>query len=131
VRRKQNMDYDKMYEDAKASGNLKHMAPKQIKFAEGDVIVGKFLGRELIKSKEPKMPDFYVYTFERTEETVRFPVAGSYDKGDGALLKEGGVYALEFVGMRDIGKGKQWKEVDTIIITEPGYGTNGVEVDDS
>ena len=121
------MDYDKMYEDAKKSGKLKHMAPKQIKFKEGDVICGKFLGREQMKSKDPKMPDYYIYTFERTEETVRFPISGSYDKGDGSLLKVDGVYALDFVGIRDIGKGKQWKEVDTIIISEEGFGSNGVE----
>lgn len=119
------MDYDKMYEDVKKSGKVRHMAPRQIKFKQGDVIVGKFLGRELLKSKDSKMPDFYVYTFERSEETVRFPISGAYDKSDGANLKEGGVYALEYLGMLDLGKGKQFKEVDTIIITEPGE--NGEE----
>ena len=121
------MDYDKMYEDVKKSGKVRHMAPRQIKFKEGDVIVGKFLSRELLKSKDPKMPDFYVYTFERSEETVRFPISGAYDKSDGANLKEGGVYALEYLGMLDLGKGKQFKEVDTIIITEPGDEEEGEE----
>ena len=120
------MDYDKMYEDAKASGKMRHMAPRQIKFKQGDVICGKFLERELLKSKDPKMPDFYVYTFERNEETVRFPISGAYDKSDCANLKEGGVYALEYLGMLDLGKGKQFKEVDTIIISEPGEKTEGV-----
>ena len=120
------MDYEKQYEELKASGKARHMAPRQLKFKEGDVIVGKFLEREQLKSKDPKMPDFYVYTFERNEETVRFPVSGAYDKGDGANLKEGGVYALEYLGMLDLGKGKQFKEVDTIIISEPGNGEEGV-----
>jgi len=120
------MDYDKLYEEAKKAGKLKHMAPKQIKFKEGDVICGKFLGREEMQSKDPKMGPYYIYTFERTEETVRFPISGSYDKGDGSLLKVDGVYALDFVGIRDIGKGKHWKEVDTIIISEEGFGSNGV-----
>jgi len=119
------MDYDAMYEEVKKSGKVRHMAPRQIKFKEGDVIVGKFVERELLKSKDPKMPDFYVYTFERSEETVRFPISGAYDKSDGANLKVGGVYALEYLGMLDLGKGKQFKEVDTIIITEPGE--NGEE----
>ena len=120
------MDYDKMYEEAKAAGNLHHMAPRQIKFKEGDVICGKFLERELLKSKDSKMPDFYVYTFERNDETVRFPISGAYDKSDGANLKEGGVYALEYLGMLDLGKVKQFKEVDTIIISEPGLPNDGV-----
>jgi len=41
-------------------------------------------------------------------------------------LKEGGVYALEYLGMLDLGKGKQFKEVDTIIISEPGEASEGV-----
>ena len=113
------IDYDKMYADVKASGEVRHMRPRQIKFKEGDVIVGKFLGRELLKSKDPKMPDFYVYTFERTNETVRFPVSGVFDKSDGAALIENGVYALEYLGKLDLGKGKEMKEIDTIIISEP------------
>jgi len=120
------MDYDKMYEEAKASGNLHHMTPRQIKFNKGDVICGKFLNRELLKSKDPKMPDFYVYTFERKDETVRFPISGAYDKSDGSLLKEGGVYALEYLEMHQLGPKKQWKEVDTIIISEPDEATEGV-----
>jgi len=125
------MDYDKMYEEVKKSGKVRHMAPRQIKFNKGDIIVGQFLGRELLKSKDPKMPDFYVYTFERSEETVRFPISGAYDKSDGANLKVGGVYALEYLGMLDLGKGKQFKEVDTIIITEPGEnGEEGGEGDE-
>jgi len=120
------MDYDKMYEEAKASGSLRHMTPKQIKFKKGDVIVGKFLERELLKSKDPKMPDYYIYIFEQNNETVRFPVSGAYDKADGASLKEGGVYALEYLEMHQLGPKKQWKEVDTIIISEPDDGGEGV-----
>jgi len=120
------MDYDKMYKEAKAAGNLHHMAPRQIKFKKGDVVVGKFLGREELKSKDPKMPDYYVYMFERNDETVRFPISGAYDRADGASLKEGGVYALEYLEMHQLGPKKQWKEVDTIIISEPGNGEEGV-----
>ena len=114
------MDYDKMYAEAKAKGTARHLGPRQIKLKEGEVIVGQFLGRDLIKSKKPKMPDFYVYSFERTEETVRFPVSGAFDKGDGARLKVGGVYALEYMGKLDIGQGRQMKEIDVIVIAEPG-----------
>lgn len=113
------MDYDKMYEEVKKSGNMRHMAPRQLKLKEGDVVVGKYLARELLKSKDSKMPDFYVYTFERTNETVRFPVSGVFDRGLGAQLKEGGIYALEYRGKLDIGKGKQMNEIDVIIISEP------------
>jgi len=114
------MDYDKMYEDVKKSGKERHMAPRQLKLKEGDVIVGKFIGRDLLKSKDSKMPDFYVYTFERTSETVRFPVSGAFDNSLGAQLKVDGIYALEYRGKLDIGKGKQMKEIDVIIISEPG-----------
>jgi len=114
-----NTDYDAMYEEVKKSGNVRHMRPRQIKFKEGDVIVGKFLGREELTSKDPKMPNFFVYTFERANETVRFPVSGVFDKNDGSNLKVGGVYALEYLGKLDLGKGKEMKEIDTIIISEP------------
>lgn len=121
------MDYDKMYEEQKKAGTLKHMRPRQIKLKEGQVIVGKFLGREQFKSKDAKMPDYFVYTFERMEDTVRFPISGNYDKTDGESLIVEGIYAIDYKGKVDIGKGKQFKEVDTIIISEPGYMENGVE----
>jgi len=119
------MDYDKLYEEAKEKGNLRHLAPRQIKLKEGDVIVGKYLGRELFKSKESKMPDFYIYTFERTDETVRFPISGAFDKNLGARLMEGGIYALDYRGKLDIGKGKSFKEIDVIVISEPGENGEG------
>lgn len=115
-----SVDYDKMYEESKAAGTLKHMRPRFMKLKEGDVIAGRFLGRELVKSKDPKKPDYYIYNFERTNEEVRFPVSGHYDQNDGARLKEGGIYALEYRSKLDLDKGKTFKDVDTIIISEPG-----------
>jgi len=115
-----SVDYDKLVADAVASGKARHMAPKQIKLVLGDRIAGKFLGRELITSKNSKMPDFFVYTFERTEETVRFPVSGAFDKGQGSQLKEGGIYGLEYREKMDIGGGKTFKDIDVIVVSEPG-----------
>jgi hypothetical protein len=123
-------DYEQMFEEAKKSGNLRHMRPQQIKLKEGDVIVGKFLGREAIKSKDTKMSDYYMYTFERTDQTVRFAVSGHYDTHDGAQLKVDGVYALEYRGKLDLDKGKTFKDVDTIIITEPKDETEDEEEDE-
>ena len=53
-------------------------------------------------------------------------ILSAYDRADGALLKEGGVYALEYLEMHQLGPKKQWKEVDTIIISEPDDGDKGV-----
>ena len=122
-------DYDKMYQDQKEAGTLRHMAPRMLKLKKDEVVCGKYVGRELIKSKDSKMPDYHVYTFERVEEMVRFPVSGHFDKNMGALIKPGGVYAITFLGKQDIGKGKQFKEIDVMVLQDPPDEDNktGVE----
>lgn len=118
-------DYDKMYEEQKEAGTLRHMAPRMLKLKKDEPVAGKYMGRELLKSKDAKMPDYYVYTFERVEETVRFPVSGHFDKNMGALIQPGGVYAIVFLGKQDIGKGKQFKDIDVVVLQDPPDEDNG------
>lgn len=122
-------DYDKMYQDQKEAGALRHMAPRMLKLKRDEVVCGKYVRRELLKSKDSKMPDYFVYTFERVEETVRFPVSGHFDKNMGALIMPGGVYAITFLGKQDIGKGKQFKEIDVMVLQDPPEGDSGEVVE--
>jgi len=122
-------DYDKMYQDQKEAGTLRHIAPRMLKLKKDEVISGKYVGRELIKSKDPKMSDYYMYTFERVEDVVRFPVSGHFDKNMGALIQPGGVYAIVYLQMQQLGPKKQFKDVDVMVLQDPPEEDNetGVE----
>jgi len=122
-------DYDQMYQDQKEAGTLRHMAPRMLKLKKDEVVAGKYVGRELVKSKIAKYPDYYMYTFERVEEVVRFPISGHFDKNMGALIKPGGVYAITFLGKQDIGKGKQFKEIDVMVLQDPPDDDNDTGVE--
>ena len=114
------MDYEKLLKEAESAGTAKHLAPQMVRLKKGDTVVGAYLGRDEIESKDAKMPNYFMYRFECTQGPVRFKLSGSYDQGQGSQLKIGGVYAIRYLDMVDLGNKKQFKELDTIIITEPG-----------
>jgi len=114
------MDYEKLLKEAESAGTAKHLAPQMIRLKKGDTVVGTYLGRDEVESKDSKMPNYFMYRFECTQGPVRFKTSGSYDQGQGASLKIGGVYAIRYLDMVDLGNKKQFKELDTIILSEPG-----------
>ena len=114
------MDYEKLLKEAESAGTAKHLAPQMIRLKKGDTVAGTYLGRDEVESKDPKMPNYFMYRFECTSGPVRFKTSGFYDQGQGAQLKIGGVYAIRYLEMVDLGKGKHFKELDTIILPKPG-----------
>jgi len=121
------MDYEELLKQGEKAGTVKHLAPQMIRLKKGDMIVGEYLGREELESKDSKMPNYFMYHFECTNGPVRFKLSGSYDQGVGVKLKIGGVYAIKYLNMVDLGNKKQFKELDTVIISEPSGQKNGVD----
>lgn len=96
--------YAELYARKKEAGELKRIAPKLLKFEEGVTIVGSYVGREVVPSKNENIPDSYRYIVDTDEGLVSFFTSNAFDKSQGALLKEGNVYAFE-------NRGKvPWKE---------------------
>ena len=55
--------YTDMAEKAIQDGNAEDLTPRQMKLAEGERLIGKYLGREKRDSAKKGMPDFFVYNF--------------------------------------------------------------------
>lgn len=89
------MSYAEQYAKAKQDGALKRIAPKLIKFEEDNLIVGVYKGREIVPSKNEKIPDSYRYIVDTDEGLVSFFTSNAFDKSQGGILEEGEVYAFE------------------------------------
>lgn len=111
-------NYDELYKKALDDGTLVHLEPQRVKLEEGNIIIGRFLGRDLCPTKKRKMPDYYLYNLETNTGAVRFPVSQAFDKGPGAKLEEGKIYALEYIGMQKISGGRQFKNIECTEIPE-------------
>jgi hypothetical protein len=113
--REYSMDYEKLYEEAKASGTARRVSPEKITFAKGSKVIGKYISRQLIKSSKEGLPDFYIYTFDTNMGPVCFPISGAYDKDTGGKLQEGALYVLENKGTRQISGNRKFKDVLTTV----------------
>lgn len=100
--------YAELYSAKKEAGALKRIAPKLIKFEEGITVVGRYVHREIVESKNENIPDSYRYVVDTDEGLVSFFTSNAFDKSQGAILREGNVYAFE-------NRGKiPWKENQTM-----------------
>lgn len=100
--------YAEQYANAKKAGELRRLAPKLIKFEEGAVIVGRYVDREIVKSKNEEIPDSYRYIVDTDDGLVSFFISNAFDRSQGGLLKPDKVYAFE-------NRGKvPWKETQSM-----------------
>lgn len=107
-------------------GAAKAVSEQQLKLEEGQDLVGRFLERELIKSKKSRMPDFYRYRFELDEGPATVIFSNSFDKMDGARLKPGKIYFIKYEGKQNISGGRAFKRYTVFLIPE-----DESELDDS
>jgi len=119
--------YAEKFARMKEAGTLKRLAPKLLKFAEGMTIVGEYVTREIVKSKNDDIPDSYRYIVDTDDGLVSFFVSNAFDRSQGALLIEGKPYAF-------VNNGKiPWKEGQTMwdIAAFPLFGDNKDEEEET
>lgn len=120
------MGYQEQYDQAKAAGELHQMEPSMLKFEEGMLIIGEFVERTLVESKDKKMENSYRYLFESDDGPISFFVSGAFDKRQGTQLEVGVVYAIEYKEKRDIGGGRTFKDIRTYPLGKPVGNSKGV-----
>ena len=64
------MSYADELAAAEKAGSLNRLSTKQLKLDEGDKIVGKYLGRELVTSTKKGLPDYFRYSFDLDDGPV-------------------------------------------------------------
>jgi len=100
--------YAERYARLKEEGKLKRLSPKLIKFAEGVTVVGEYITREIVKSKNEDIPDSYRYIVDTDDGLVSFFTSNAFDRSQGPVLTEGKPYAF-------VNSGKiPWKEGQTM-----------------
>ena len=112
------MSYAEQAEKAVKDGTVQRLTTEMYKFGEGDVLIGRFESRELIKSKVKKLPDFFRYYLDTDDGPISVLFSGAFDRDTGAKLKGGCVYQFTHKGVVNIGGSKQFKQIETLLISE-------------
>lgn len=90
--------YAERYARLKEEGKLVRLAPKLVKFVEGMTIVGEYITREIVPSKNKDIPDSYRYVVDTDDGLVSFFASNAFDRSQGGLLEEGKAYAFTNAG---------------------------------
>jgi len=112
------MTYAEQAEKAVKAGSVERLTTEIYKFVEGNILIGKFINREIVKSTKKNLPDFYRYYFDTDDGPVSVLFAQAFDNDTGAKLKGGCVYQLTHKGKIDISGGRQFKQIETLLISE-------------
>lgn len=113
------MTYAEQAEKAVKDGSVERLTTEILKFEDGDTLIGKFLSRESVASKRKKLPDFFRYNFDTDNGPVNVLFSGAFDNDVGGRLKIGGVYQFKHKGLVKISDGRQFKQIETLLIAEP------------
>ena len=112
------MSYAEQAQKAVKDGTVERLTTEIYKFVEGNILIGKFEKREKVLSKDKKLPDFYRYYFDTDEGPVSVLFSGAFDNDTGAKLKGGCVYQLTHKGLVKISGGREFKQIETLLISE-------------
>jgi hypothetical protein len=88
--------YEEMAQKAMEAGEAEYVSERQRKLAVGEVLIGKFVDREHMTSKDKNMPDFFRYHFEDDEGPVSYLFSQAFDKTSRERLVTGGIYYIKF-----------------------------------
>jgi len=108
--------YKEMAQQAMESGTGKQITERQAKLAEGEELIGLYKGRDLVNSKDKKMPDFFRYHFETDDGPAAYLFSQSFDKTTGAQLREGKVYYIKLEGQRKLSGNRRFNDYTAILI---------------
>ena len=112
------MSYAEQAEKAIKAKSVERLTTEIYKFVEGNILIGKFEKREKVLSKDKKLPDFYRYYFDTDDGPVSVLFSGAFDNDTGAKLKGGCVYQLSHKGLVKISGGREFKQIETLLISE-------------
>ena len=122
------MNYAERAERAKQAGTVKRISQDIRKLKDGDVILGKFLGREQVKSNKKGLPDFYRYHFDTDTGPIGTIFGQVFDGREGIALEPGALYEIESKGKRDLEGGKK-VNICVVSMIEPGAISGEQELD--
>jgi len=114
------MNYMEALQKAKSAGMTNRLSSNRMDLKEGDEIVGKYLGRTLIKSTNKGYPDSYRYAFDLDEGPADIFFSNSFDKTVGADMKEDCIYFVRYDEKVALADNKTFKKytVEEIIFAE-------------
>ena len=113
------MSYAEQAAQAVKDGTVERLTTEMLKFEEGDTLIGKFLSREKVASKTKKLPDFFRYYFDTDDGPVNVLFSGAFDNDTGGKLKGGCLYQFTHKGVVPISGGRQFKQIETLLIFTP------------
>jgi hypothetical protein len=102
--------YQEALEKAKAAGQTNRLSSNRLDLAEGDAIVGRFLGRTLIKSTKKGYPDSWRYTFALDSGPADVFFSHSFDENIGADLHEDNIYHIRYDEKVKLADNKSFKK---------------------
>jgi len=99
--------YKEMYEDAFKNENIKQLTAVYTKFEKkGDYVLGAFISKAPVTSTLGG-GEYNQYLFESDEGLIKFALGRSSDNEIGSVLREGGIYRIEFMGQEEIAGGRR------------------------
>lgn len=104
------MTYQEALQKAKEAGSTNRLSSNRLDLKEGSEIVGKYLGRTLIKSTNKAYPDSFRYAFDLDEGPADIFFSNSFDNSVGADLKEGSVYFIRYDEKVELTSNKTFKK---------------------
>jgi len=113
------MTYAEQAEKAEKAGEVVRLTSSFYKLVEGEVLIGKFISRTLINSKDKKLPDYYRYQIDTDEGPLDVLLSGAFDRDYGGSLKPGGVYRFTHKGKVPLKGGHSWSDIETAQIAPP------------
>ena len=100
------MKYSEMKKAAERAGALKDLTPTFFQFVKkGDGFVGKFVSSSTVESGLSKGA-YLQYLFEGDKGLLKCALGAATDKELSALLVQGHIYSLEFLGQTKISGGR-------------------------
>jgi hypothetical protein len=106
------MDYEQQFLDAEKEGKTERITALRFVFKEGDVLVGMYLGRDLITGKKKGMSDSYSYRFDAKDGPVTCFISSAFDKAHGESMIEGAIYKITYKGKQQISGSRTFKIFD-------------------
>jgi len=112
------VDFKKLYEEAKKKGTLKQRTPEFIKFeTPGQMVIGEFVSANTVKSSLND-GNYNQYIFQTDNGLVKFSLGAASDAELEAVLIQGCLYAIEFLGNEKISGGRSVNKFNVVEINE-------------
>jgi len=108
--------YEMMYQESLKTKNVKQLTAVYKKFEKvGDFVLGAFVARSSVSSSLGG-GEYYQYLFETDDGLIKFALGKSGDGEIGAVLREGGIYRIEFKGQEDLTGGRRVNKFECLEI---------------